>query len=221
MTTRRTATSTSSAETLAATLTQLTAPEPGTLVIGPPDDRPGSWAGAPCAVTVDGVVWLAYRLRHPVDAGRGFANVVARAVDGLAFETVAVVYKDAFGAASLERPALVVTPDGTWRLYVSCATPGTAHWRVDLLEAATPEGLASATPRTVLPGGPDRAVKDPVVVHHDGSGTYGRRYTRCPTQPRRIACGQSTRPASTASPGSGRAGRSAAEPGAGTLAARG
>lgn len=161
-------TPTASTEMLAAALTQLTTPEPGTLVIGPSDDRPGSWAGAPCAVAVDGVVWLAYRLRHPVDAGRGFANVVARSVDGLTFETVVVVYKDAFGAASLERPALVVTPDGTWRLYVSCATPGSAHWRVDLLEAATPEGLANATARTVLPGGPDRAVKDPVVMNHDG-----------------------------------------------------
>ena len=50
--------------------------------------------------------------------------------------------KDRFGAESLERPALVRTPDGRWRLYVSCATPGTKHWWVDVLEADTPEGLA-------------------------------------------------------------------------------
>jgi hypothetical protein len=156
------------ADALAAALTQLGGPDPGTLVVAPPDDRPGSWAGAPCAVSADGAVWLAYRLRHPVDEGRGFANVVARSRDGLAFETVTVVGKEAFGAESLERPALVVTADGSWRLYVSCATPGTAHWRVDLIEAETPEGLGTATPRTVLAGGPDRAVKDPVVMRHGG-----------------------------------------------------
>ena len=57
--------------------------------------------------------------------------------------TVAEVTKDRFGAESLERPALVRTPEGRWRLYVSAATPGTKHWRVDLLEADTPAGLAT------------------------------------------------------------------------------
>ena len=88
--------------------------------------------------------------------------------DGVRFTTVATVGKDAFGAESLERPALVVTADGRWRLYVSVATPGTKHWRVDLLEADTPEGLAAAAPRTVMPGSDRLAVKDPVVVRHDG-----------------------------------------------------
>ena len=68
----------------------------------------------------------------------------------------------------VERPALVVTDDGTWRLYVSVATPGTKHWRVDLLEADSAEGLATAQPVTVMPGSDALAVKDPVVVRHDG-----------------------------------------------------
>jgi hypothetical protein len=76
--------------------------------------------------------------------------------------------KDSFGAESLERPALVHTPDGRWRLYVSCATPGTKHWRVDLVEAGTVEELATAVPRTVLPGSAEVAVKDP-VLQHDGT----------------------------------------------------
>ena len=58
------------------------------------------------------------------------------------------------------------------RLYVkSCATPGTKHWWVELLEADTPDGLAAAAPTTVLPGdaGPGGwAVKDPVVQSHGG-----------------------------------------------------
>jgi hypothetical protein len=137
------------------------------LVLAPEDPRPGAWAGGPSAQRVDGTWWLAYRLRRPVGEGRGFANVVARSADGVRFTPVVELGKDRFGAESLERPALVHTPEGTWRLYVSCATPGTRHWRVDLLEAGTVEGLATATPRTVLPGSDTAAVKDP-VIRHDG-----------------------------------------------------
>jgi hypothetical protein len=138
------------------------------LVAAPLGSGPGAWAGAPSALLHDGVFYLGYRLRRPIGQGRGFANIVARSADGVRFETVATLGKETFGAESLERPALAVTTDGTWRAYISAATPGTKHWRVDMVEAATPEGLASATPRTILPGSPDLAVKDPVIVEHDG-----------------------------------------------------
>jgi hypothetical protein len=134
-----------------------------TVVVEPEDPRPGSWAGGPSAQLVDGTWWLAYRLRRPVGEGRGFGNVVARSGDGVHFEPVVALGKDRFGAESLERPALVHTPDGRWRLYVSCATPRTKHWRIDLLEAGTVEELATAEPRTVLPGSATTAPKDPVV----------------------------------------------------------
>jgi hypothetical protein len=137
------------------------------VVLEPEDPRPGSWAGGPSAQLVDGTWWLAYRLRRPVGEGRGFANVVARSDDGVRFTPVVTLGKDAFGAESLERPALVHTPDGTWRVYVSCATPGTKHWRVDVVEAATVQELATAPARTVLPGSDSSAVKDP-VIRHDG-----------------------------------------------------
>jgi hypothetical protein len=139
------------------------------LVVAPADPGPGSWAGAPSALLVDGVYWLAYRLRRPVGKGRGFANVIACSADGLRFEVVATLGKDAFGAESLERPAIAVTPEGRWRVYVSVATPGTKHWRVDVLEAAAPEELATAPHHTVLPGSEGLAVKDPVIVRHEGS----------------------------------------------------
>ena len=138
------------------------------VVVAPEHPGPGAWAGAPCALRVGADIYLAYRLRRPVGQGRGYANVVARSADGVHFTTVATVGKDTFEAESLERPALVVTEDGRWRLYGSVATPGTKHWRVDLLEAGTPEGLATAAPRTVMPGSDRLAVKDPVVVRHDG-----------------------------------------------------
>ncbi|RKS77915.1 hypothetical protein CLV35_1618 [Motilibacter peucedani] len=137
-------------------------------VVRPPSPGPGSWAGGPSAVVHEGEVHLAYRLRRPVGEGRGYRNVVARSRDGVQLETVAVLERDAFGGESLERPCLVRTPDGRWRLYVSVATPGTKHWRVDLLEAGTVEELATAPHRTVLPGSDEVAVKDPVVLHHAG-----------------------------------------------------
>jgi hypothetical protein len=48
---------------------------------------------------------------------------------------------------------------------VSCATPDSKHWRVDLVDAATPEGLGAAPAQTVLPGSDTAGVKDPVLLH--------------------------------------------------------
>lgn len=138
------------------------------VVVAPPSRAPGAWAGAPCALEYHGLIYLAYRLRRPIGEGRGFRNVVAVSEDGVSFDTVATVESDQLDCESLERPALTVTPDGRWRLYVSCATPGTKHWRVEMLEAADPTGLATATPLTVLPGSDADAVKDPVIVWNDG-----------------------------------------------------
>jgi len=142
-----------------------------TVVVEPPSDEPGAWSGAPSSIVADGEVYLAYRLRLPVGEGRGIANVVARSADGVVFTPVAEVTKEQFGAESLERPALVRTADGRWRLYVSAATPGTKHWRVDLLEADTPAGLATSPARTVLAGDETAGVKDP-VLHHDEHGWH-------------------------------------------------
>jgi hypothetical protein len=139
------------------------------VVVPAPGPGPGNWAGAPAAFLADGVMHLAYRVRRPVDQGRGVDVLVARSADQVAFEPVAAISKDVVGAESLERPALARTHDGRWRLYLSCATPGTKHWRVDLLEAASLEALPSARPRLVLPGDAETAVKDPVIVRR-GSG---------------------------------------------------
>ncbi len=136
----------------------------GDLVVPPPGEGEGNWAGAPSAVLHDGVWWLAYRVRQPVGQGRGMANVIARSTDGVRFTPVAEVTRDQFGAASLERPALVPLPDGGWRLYVSCSTPSSKHWWVESLDAPTPEALPGGRRTVVLPGDDTSAWKD-VVVH--------------------------------------------------------
>ncbi|MGA2837579.1 MAG: hypothetical protein ABSF84_13365 [Acidimicrobiales bacterium] len=139
-----------------------------TVVVEPPGEGAGFWAGGPSAVRgPDGAVYLAYRLRRPYGVGRGYANVIARSEDGEEFEEIAVLHRDQFDCDSLERPALVVRPDGGWRIFVSCATPGTKHWRVDLLESDTPDGFDPDTRRTVLAGDAHEGLKDP-VVHWDG-----------------------------------------------------
>jgi hypothetical protein len=141
----------------------------GDLVAGPPEGcGPGYWVGAPSAVLeVSGTTWLAYRLRRPLERGRGLANVVARSDDGIRFRTVATLGSDDFRAASLERPSLVRLPDGGWRIYVSCSTPGSKHWWVEALDAPTPQQLPRGRRTLVLEGGAHEAWKDP-VVWHDG-----------------------------------------------------
>ena len=139
-------------------------PERASVAISAPGEGPGYWAGGPSAVEVDGVFYLAYRLRRPVGRGRGYAVVVARSEDGEHFETLTVLERDAFDCESLERPALVALPGGGWRLYVSCATPGTLHWRVDVLDAASPASFDPSSARTMLPGDERTAYKDNVVL---------------------------------------------------------
>lgn len=133
---------------------------PSSVVAAPPADGPGSWAGAPsAALDRDGSIALAYRVRSPARRG---GEVVLATGDGERMTPVAALGKERFGAASLERPALVRLGD-EWRLYVSCATPGSKHWRIDVLRADTLAGLADAASATAFGGGRDWGVKDPVV----------------------------------------------------------
>jgi len=145
-------------------------PDPkATRVVAPaPGAGPGNWSGAASAVLVGDVLWLTWRVRRPLSDGRGVTVVVARSEDGETFEQVAEVHREAFGAESFERPALVPLPGGGWRLYLSCATPGSKHWWVDSLTAATVEGLPAGDRQVVIPGDDTVGVKDPVVIHDRG-----------------------------------------------------
>jgi hypothetical protein len=143
-------------------------PEQSAQAVAPPGDGPGYWVGAPSAFEWDGVIYLAYRLRRPLGMGRGYAVEVAKSADGEHFETLLTITKEEAGAESLERPALTRTEDGIWRLYLSCGTFGTKHWRVELIEAASPAEFDVRQRRVTLPGDTKTAVKDPVIVYRDG-----------------------------------------------------
>jgi hypothetical protein len=130
----------------------------------------GWWAGSSsAALDEDGTFVIAYRVRTG-HGGRG-STVVARSPDGEHLVTVAHLDQARFDAASMERPAVVRTDDGRWRLYVcSAAKPPSKHWWIDLLEADDPAGFATAEPRTVFPGDASVGVKDPIVRRTDDGG---------------------------------------------------
>lgn len=141
--------------------------ESAELVVPPPAKGPGNWAGAPAACLSDGTYYLAYRLRRKAGNDRGYAVVIARSEDGIEFDTIGVLAKEDFGAESLERPCLVQLEDGSWRLYMSCATPNSAHWWVDAIDAPSPKEFDPAKRVSVMAGDDLTAVKDPVVVLDD------------------------------------------------------
>jgi hypothetical protein len=144
-------------------------PRDAVIAIAPPGAGSGYWAGGPSAVVTDEGVYLAYRLRRPVGSGRGYAVALAFARDGVNFETIGLIGKNEMDTESLERPELVRLPDGRWRLYLSCATTGTKHWRVEVTDAAHPADFDARQREVVLPGDVrKRAVKDPVIAHHGG-----------------------------------------------------
>jgi len=145
-------------------------PDEAVIAVPAPGSGAGFWAGGPSAVAADGGVYLAYRLRRPVGTGRGYAIAIAFSPDGVSFgEPIAVISKDEMDTESLERPELVRLPDGGWRLYLSCATTGTKHWRVEATDAAHPSEFDVSRRAVVLPGDVrKRAVKDQVIQYHDG-----------------------------------------------------
>ena len=144
-------------------------PGSGTAAVQPPGAGPGYWAGGPSAAWADGEIFLAYRLRRPLGHGRGYAVAVARSRDGEHFETVVTIRKEDMATESLERPYLVRLPDGNWRIYLSCATPGTKHWRVETIDAAHPAEFDAGRSELVLPGDVKKGVKDPVIIQRDNA----------------------------------------------------
>ena len=130
----------------------------------------GNWIGAASAVIYRDYIYLAYRDRHPVEQGRGNRVYVARSPidDGIRFDTLCAIDKDDMDAESLERPALDVTPDGEWFLYLSCATFNSKHWRIERLRADGPRDFSSRTRQTIFPGSAVFGIKDPVLVRGKG-----------------------------------------------------
>ena len=116
------------------------------------------------------MTYLAYRVRRPIIEGRGVSTVVARSRDGLVFEPVCEVDRDAFGAESFERPVVLRTPDR--RL---AALPVLCHARLQALVDRGPRRRPSRGP---APRPPDRGAGGRRPGRRQGPGDPGRRRRR-------------------------------------------
>ena len=139
-------------------------PQTGTTVIAPEGEGPGWWVGAPSVLLDAGVWYLAFRTRKPQPL-RGGLFQIARSEDGETFEVITSIHKEDLGTSSIERGSLFRTETGIWRLYMSYVDPVDDRWRIDLIEAATPEELTAEKRIPVLSAADIGAegVKDPWV----------------------------------------------------------
>ncbi len=143
-------------------------PAEGWVIRHPPGNGKGNWAGAPSAFYDEERkrFLLSYRLRKPLSEGRGYVTCIAESTDGREFKDIWEGKATQFNSPSIERSALLMTPQGRYRLYVSYVAADDNRWRIDMLEADSPSALDPASRQTVLH--PDDAdsegVKDPYIL---------------------------------------------------------
>lgn len=124
-------------------------PTTGRIIREPLGSGYGFWAGGH-KVFWDGERFsLFYRLRTPLEHGRGGLAKVAMSDDGEHFEDVWEVTKEQLASSSIEVGHCVRHED-RWRLYISYEIAGTGLWRVDVIEADDPADFDAQSRRTVL-----------------------------------------------------------------------
>jgi hypothetical protein len=149
-------------------------PAHGRVIRQPPGTGPGYWAGAPGAYydPEHDAFYVVYRLRWPrgVAPDRGAELRLARSVDGMIFTDVWAATKGELHCDSIERCALARAPSGRWLLYVSYVDPADRRWRIDVVEAARPDGfdLRRARPALTAADTKTAGVKDPWIFRVAG-----------------------------------------------------
>lgn len=154
------------------------APASAVVIEEPPASGAGHWSGAPGAFSDRDDLYLVYRLRWPRPR-RGGELRIARG-NGERFETIWRATREDFASPSIERCAIV--RDGkTWRLYVSYVGGVDGRWRIDVIEAGSPNSFDPAARRPALDADTANAiaVKDPWIRRVDGRWwmfvSYGER----------------------------------------------
>lgn len=143
-------------------------PKDGVTVFEPPGSEAGYWIGAPSAIYDDdrGKFYLYYRRRKPRGMGRGYECGIAESSDGISFSEIWTASKDRFGSISIERACLVKTPQDKYRLYIGYVAPEDNKWKIDMMEANSPEKFDPDTKKLVLD--PNvygvEGVKDPYIL---------------------------------------------------------
>ena len=128
---------------------------------------------------------VAYRVRNGHDGND--VTVVARSEDGERLTTVATLDESDFGAGGMERPALVRTETGGWRLYVCCAARESKHWWIDALDADESRGSSRRSRGSAFGGDkPHGREGSAGVPGRTGVGRRGSAATRSTSRARRI-----------------------------------
>lgn len=140
-------------------------PSEGRVIREPLGTGYGYWAGGHKVFWDGGRFALFYRLRTPLEHGRGGVARVALSDDGESFEDVWQVTKEQLAATSIEVGHCVRHGD-LWRLYISYEVAGSDVWRIDVMESTDPASFDAQGRRTVVDprdfGLP--WVKDPFLV---------------------------------------------------------
>lgn len=149
-------------------------PAMGTVVAEPLGGGYGYWAGGhKVSYDPDAGFVLFYRLRTPLEHGRGGHCRVATSDDGFEFSDVWEATKQDLAAGSIEVGHCLRHDDGEWRLYLSYERAGQpGYWRIDVVSGPSPADLDTQGRRTVLD--PTNFgvgfIKDPFVVRTPGRG---------------------------------------------------
>lgn len=146
-------------------------PTQGTVIREPDGDGYGNWVGGhkvfhdPKSETFA----MFYRVRTPLEQGRGGRCAVAVSTDGVAFVDEWAATKEDLAANSIEVGHPVRDPSGEWRLYISYEFANTREWRIDVIRGEEIRDLDTQGRRTVLAPGDFGLpwIKDPWVVLRD------------------------------------------------------
>lgn len=150
------------------------------VILEPEQDAADWWAGAPSVVRDDsGTFWMACRMRtaNSPRGLRGYEIRLLTSQDGIHFETIHVLPREAVPIPGFERPALIIDPlSKKFKLYI-CGPYQDGPWVIlKLKDVENPKGFdpASATPVIQPPRKTyDRDVsvleyKDPFILFAEG-----------------------------------------------------
>ena len=144
-------------------------PSAGEPVLQPEGTGPGFWVGCPSALVDSDRILLTYRRRRPrgyPGEDRGWYGAVATSADGRHVHDIWSVTAAQLSAPSMERFCLHRTDDGVYQLYLSYVDPVDNRWRIDVVEAGSPDSFDVGSRRpvfTAVSTGTE-GVKDPKVT---------------------------------------------------------
>lgn len=150
------------------------------VVLRPDKDEPEWWAGAPSVVRdKDGMFWLACRMRT-AEGQRGFRGYeirILKSEDGMKFNLVRSIHREAIPVLGFERPSILIDPNtNKFKLYF-CSPEENGVWSIYKLEdAKSPEEFIFTTAKKVITPQTKRyerdiqvrSYKDPYIAYLEG-----------------------------------------------------